>query len=167
MKVLTVCYLIVIGLALTGCFGIQDLQVRIAQAEVDLNSTQVTLDAAREDYKVIQGKIDEGSTKLDAAIQSGNVEAQIAAKKEVDKARVEAARINDRIIQAEKDNDQLKNVVTAVKNQTENATGPMDYLLAIGSVAASIFGVGGVVSAMGQRQRRKISEANQLNPRKD
>ena len=160
MKYVTVCLLVSVLFVFTGCAQLQELQGRIAQAEVELTRNENVIKELENKSAIVQARVDEKQTRLESAILAGDVKATQDINEALRKERNEQAVITEALKKALRDNNEVKNIVSAVKQQTKNANTPMDYLLGILAVAGSIFGVHGI----GQRQRRKIAERNQLNP---
>lgn len=165
MRIITLCYmLLVVTLFLSGCSMFQELQQRVSDAERDLNASQTALEDARDDFEDKQAAADAKQAAIENAIAMGDLETAKLLSAELTAVRAAAAEANERVKDAEDNFDQFGDALTATKNQLENAKGPMDYIYGIASVILGFFGVGGISHGIGQRQRRKIAEQNQLNP---
>lgn len=163
MKILTVCFVCLF--LLSGCSMLEDLRQRMAIAEDNVNKSTREMEDARDEFDKRQAVVDEKQTALEAAISKGDFETATSLTSEISAARVEAARANESLKQAEKDVDQLKDLANAAKYEVDNAKTPWDYILGGLVLLGSVFGVGGTLKGVSERQKRKIAEANQLNPK--
>lgn len=164
MKYLAPCYILLFAILFTGCSAIQELQDRLAQAEEDMNASEQMLVDAVQDNKDAQKASDEKQTEMEAAISEGDFETATRLQSELSTLRVEATKTNSAVEQATKDLDKLGDVKTAAQGQLENASSPMDWLLGGIALIGTLIGGKGIVSAVSERQRRKITEQQQLNP---
>lgn len=163
MKILTVCFVCVF--LLSGCGMLDDLRQRIAVAEDNVNKSTRVMENARELFDRRQAIVDEKQTAMEAAISKGDFETATRLTSEISAARIDAAKADDALREAEKNTDQLKDLANAAKYEYDNSKTPWDYILGGIALVASVFGGGSFLSAKSERQKRKIAEENQLNPR--
>jgi len=163
MKILTVCFVCLF--LLSSCSMFDGLLQRMQVAEDNLNKSQNELDDARKEFDAKQADVDARQTELENAIAIGDLETAKLLSVQVSAARADAKEANDRVKEAEKDFDQLGDLANAAKYEYDNSTNTWDYISGIIVLLGGFFGVGGIVKGVTERQRRKIAEENQLNPR--
>lgn len=163
MKILTVCFVCVF--LLSGCGMLDDLRQRIAVAEDNVNKSTREMEDAREKFDERQAVVNEKQAAMEAAISKGDFETATRLTSEISAARIDAAKADDALREAEKNTDQLKDLKNAAIYEYENSTSPWDYIMGGIVLLASVFGVGGTLKGVSERQKRKIAEENQLNPR--
>ena len=156
--------LLVSVMFLSGCSMFQELQERVFKAEQDLNASQTALEDARDDFETAQAAVDVKQTAIENAIAMGDLETAKLLSAELAAIRADATAANEKVKEAEKNFNQFGDALTATKNQLKDASSPWDYVYGIASVILGFFGLGSATYGIGQRQRRKIAEQNQLNP---
>jgi len=163
MKLLTVCFVCVF--LLTSCSMFDGLAGRMQRAEDNLNASEDKLKEARKEFEEKQAKVDAKQADIENAISIGDLETAKALSAQLSIIRGEAAAANERVKDAEDKVDNLGDLANAAKVEYENSSTPWDYILGIIAVVGGLFGGGGILKGVSERQKRKISEENQLNPR--
>lgn len=138
---------------------------RMQRAEDNLNASENKLTEARKEFEAKQAKVDAKQTDIENAIAIGDLETAKALSAQLSIVRGEAAAANERVKEAEESVDQLGDLANAAKVEYENSSTAWDYIQGIGVILISLLGGGGILKGVSERQKRKIAEENQLNPR--
>lgn len=161
---ITLCYMMLSVFILSGCSMFDGMLERMQTAEQNLNASQDEMRDARDEFDARQAVVDARQAEIENALAIGDLEMAKALSAQAMIARADAAAANERLKAAEENVDQLGDIANAAKIEYDNSTTTWEYIKGIAILLGGFFGVGSLGYGAVQRQRRKITEQNQLNP---